>query len=113
MELPVTFSFTIQEKDASFWAQLCAGLCEHKQGAWLEEQFQYFGSQVSVVLEELLDLCDASHENVWFEWYEQNDLTFRIVMVGGYGTEDCLPQIKKFLNACPISNLSIELEYEE
>lgn len=113
MELEININFTSAPEDHDFWQILCEGLCDNKQGAWLEEKMEYFGSQANQTLEKLLDDCEAFHGTAWFESYEHKGLEFSLVMVGGYGTEDCFPRIRELLSHCRVKNLTIQPMYEQ
>jgi hypothetical protein len=108
MELLINIRFTSPEKDVEFWEQLLAGLCNEKRGAWLEEQFEYFGVAAADAITALMDDCEKNHNTVIFETYERNDRQLETCINSGWGTFKCLPKIKNLLLLCNVQNLHID-----
>jgi hypothetical protein len=108
MEIYIDIKFTSPDKDTEFWTQLAEGLCDHKRGAWLEEQFDYFGEAASALITDIMDECDktnAGAEALIFETWERNGNHFEACVNGGWAIFDLLPKIKELLLLCGVQDL--------
>lgn len=110
MELRVFIYFVPPEKDNALWCKTLAGLCEDKQGAWLEGQFEKLGEKPAEELGRLMDDCEQNYETVTFEGFEQQGQQLKVIMIGGYGVIDCLSRVESLLICCDVSDLKIEPE---
>jgi hypothetical protein len=108
MEILINIKFTSPEQDADFWEQLFAGLCDEKRGAWLEEQFEYFGEVAANAITELMDDCEKNYNTVVFETYERKGNQLETCLNGGWGLFKCLPKIRNLLLLCNVQDLQID-----
>lgn len=111
MEILVDIKFISPEKDVDFWGQLATGLCDHKRGVWLEEQFEHFGEQASSLITEIMDECDksnASGEALIFESWERDGNRFEACINGGWIVFDLLPKIRELLELCGVQDLYMD-----
>jgi hypothetical protein len=111
MEVYVNIKFTSPEQDVEFWAHLAEGLCDHKRGAWLEEQFDRFGEQASSLITEIMDECDKSNaggQALIFESWERDGNQFEACINGGWIIFDLLPRIRELLELCGVQDLYMD-----
>jgi len=111
MEILVNIRFCSVENEVAFWANLAKGLCDHKRGVWLEEQFERFGEQASSLITEIMDECDKSNaggEALIFESWGRDGNQFEICVNGGWIIFDLLPKIRQLLELCGVQNLYID-----
>lgn len=111
MEIYVDIKFISPEKDVEFWAQLAEGLCDHKRGAWLENQFDCFGEQASNLIAGIMDECDktnAGGDALIFEGWERDGNQFETCVNGGWIIFDLLPKIRQLLELCGVQDLYMD-----
>jgi hypothetical protein len=111
MEILVNIRFCSVENEVPFWAHLAKGLCDHKRGVWLEEQFERFGEQASSLITQIMDECDKSNaggEALIFESWGRDGNQFEICVNGGWIIFDLLPKIRQLLELCGVQNLYID-----
>ena len=111
MEIQVEIKFISVEKDSEFWSQLAEGLCKHKRGAWLEEQFDRFGERASSLITQIMDECDKSNaggEALIFEGWERDGNRFETCVNGGWIIFDLLPKIRELLEVCGVQDLYMD-----
>jgi hypothetical protein len=113
MEIYTDITFTSPEKDIKFWKQLLKGLCKHKRGAWLEEQFDQFGPQASALISRIMDECGRGNGEVVFDDWQCDGNHFETTISGGSVLLDLLPNIRALLDTCGVQDLVLDDPEEE